>query len=85
MQVQKIKVASALHELGSIVAEVRQARKLSRADFAKQVGIAEKTVWNIEKGQGFTMESFLLILSYTAMDRPLFNWFKANATVNDLI
>jgi transcriptional regulator with XRE-family HTH domain len=80
------KVNNALKELGAVIKSVRKARKLSRAEFGDLVGIAEKTVLNIEKGNGFTMESFLLILSYTSLDRPLINLFRDQVrNANELI
>jgi transcriptional regulator with XRE-family HTH domain len=86
MTEQRTKVDGSLKELGAVIKSVRKARRLSRAEFAASVGIAEKTVLNIEKGHGFTMESFLLILSYTALDRQLLSLFRSQVSdANSLI
>ena len=86
MDDQKQKVREALSNLGATVKAIRKARKMSRAEFGQVVGIAEKTVHNIETGQGFTMESFVLILLYASLERQLVGWMKENTkAVSDLV
>jgi len=67
---------SCLKEIGLITKTARLNMSMSRADFARSLGLSERTVFHFEEGQPTNMNTFLLILSFFAIRERLPEWLE---------
>lgn len=55
IQIKEVKM-----QLGQLIKTARKARGLSQTDLAKSLGLSRTTIQNLEKGNNFTADTFLL-------------------------
>lgn len=58
------KVSDVKKEMGHLIKKMRASRRLTQAELAAALNLSRITIQNIERGNNFTMDTFLLILQY---------------------
>ncbi len=64
MDFSNIRVSDVKMETGSLIKKMRTSRKYTQAELAKRLNLSRITIQNIERGNNFTIDTFLLILQH---------------------
>ncbi len=64
MDYNSIRISDVKNDLGCLIKKMRTDRKLSQEELAKRLNLSRITIQNIERGNNFTIETFLLLLQY---------------------
>lgn len=64
MDFNSIRISDVKNDLGCLVKKMRTDRKLSQEELAKRLNLSRITIQNIERGNNFTIETYLLVLQF---------------------
>jgi transcriptional regulator with XRE-family HTH domain len=64
MNFSNIRVSDVKINIGTLIKKMRANRKLTQEDLAKQLNLSRITIQNIERGNNFTIDTYLLIFQY---------------------
>lgn len=64
MEFGSIRVSDVKIDLGKLMKKMRTDRKLSQEELAKRLNLSRITIQNIERGNNFTIETYLLVLQF---------------------
>ena len=64
MDFSNIRVSDVKIEIGSLIKKMRANRKLTQEELAKRLNLSRITIQNIERGNNFTIDTYLLIFQY---------------------
>lgn len=64
MEFGSIRVSDVKIDLGRLIKKMRTDRKLSQEELAKRLNLSRITIQNIERGNNFTIETYLLVLQF---------------------
>ena len=64
MDFSNIRVSDVKINIGTLIKKMRANRKLTQEDLAKQLNLSRITIQNIERGNNFTIDTYLLIFQY---------------------
>jgi len=64
MNFSNIRVSDVKINIGTLIKKMRAKRKLTQGELAKQLNLSRITIQNIERGNNFTIDTYLLIFQY---------------------
>ena len=64
MNFSNIRVSDVKINIGTLIKKMRAKRKLTQEDLAKRLNLSRITIQNIERGNNFTIDTYLLIFQY---------------------
>jgi len=64
MDFSNIRVSDVKINIGTLIKKMRANRKLTQEELAKQLNLSRITIQNIERGNNFTIDTYLLIIQY---------------------
>lgn len=64
MEFFDLRVSDVKAEMGELIKRMRAKQKLSQEELAKQLNLSRITIQNLERGNNFTIDTFLLVLQY---------------------
>ncbi len=64
MEFSNIRVSDVKIEIGRLIKKMRAHRKLTQEELAKRLNLSRITIQNIERGNNFTIDTYLLVLQY---------------------
>jgi len=64
MNFSNTRVSDVKINIGTLIKKMRANRKLTQEDLAKQLNLSRITIQNIERGNNFTIDTYLLIFQY---------------------
>ena len=64
MDFNSIRISDVKNDLGCHIKKMRTDRKLSQGELAKRLNLSRITIQNIERGNNFTIETYLLVLQF---------------------
>jgi transcriptional regulator with XRE-family HTH domain len=64
MDFSNIRVSDVKIEIGTLIKKMRANRKLTQIELAKRLNLSRITIQNIERGNNFTIDTFLLVFQY---------------------
>jgi hypothetical protein len=64
MNFSNIRVSDVKINIGTLIKKMRANRKLTQEELAKQLNLSRITIQNIERGNNFTIDTYLLIIQY---------------------
>jgi transcriptional regulator with XRE-family HTH domain len=64
MNFYNIRVSDVKINIGTLIKKMRANRKLTQEELAKQLNLSRITIQNIERGNNFTIDTYLLIFQY---------------------
>jgi len=64
MNFSNIRVSDVKINIGTLIKKMRAKKNLTQEDLAKQLNLSRITIQNIERGNNFTIDTYLLIFQY---------------------
>ena len=64
MDFSNVRVSDVKINIGTLIKKMRAKRKLTQGELAKRLNLSRITIQNIERGNNFTIETYLLIFQY---------------------
>jgi transcriptional regulator with XRE-family HTH domain len=64
MNFSNVRVSDVKINIGTLIKKMRANKKLTQEDLAKQLNLSRITIQNIERGNNFTIDTYLLIFQY---------------------
>lgn len=64
MNFSAIRVSDVKINIGMLIKKMRVKKKLSQEELAKRLNLSRITIQNIERGNNFTIDTYLLILQH---------------------
>jgi transcriptional regulator with XRE-family HTH domain len=64
MNFSNIRVSDVKINIGTLIKKMRANKKLTQGELAKQLNLSRITIQNIERGNNFTIDTYLLIFQY---------------------
>ena len=64
MDFSNVRVSDVKINIGTLIKKMRTKRKLTQGELAKRLNLSRITIQNIERGNNFTIETYLLIFQY---------------------
>ena len=64
MNFSNIRVSDVKINIGTLIKKMRANKKLTQGELAKRLNLSRITIQNIERGNNFTIETYLLIFQY---------------------
>ena len=64
MEFSNVRVSDVKINIGTLIKKMRAKRKLTQGELAKRLTLSRITIQNIERGNNFTIETYLLIFQY---------------------
>ena len=64
MDFSNIRVSDVKINIGTLIKKMRAKRKLTQGELAKQLNLSRITIQNIERGNNFTIDTYLLIFQH---------------------
>ena len=64
MNFSTIRVSDVKTDIGTLIKKMRANRKLTQGELAKRLNLSRITIQNIERGNNFTIDTFLLVFQY---------------------
>ena len=64
MDFYNVRVSDVKINIGTLIKKMRAKRKLTQGELAKRLNLSRITIQNIERGNNFTIETYLLIFQY---------------------
>lgn len=64
MDFYNIRISDVKIEIGTFIKKMRTNRKLTQGELAKRLNLSRITIQNIERGNNFTIDTYLLVLQY---------------------
>ena len=64
MDFYNVRVSDVKINIGTLIKKMRTKRKLTQGELAKRLNLSRITIQNIERGNNFTIETYLLIFQY---------------------
>lgn len=59
-----LRVSEVKQNMGQLVKKLRTEKKITQEELAKQLNLSRITIQNIERGNNFTIDTYLLVLEY---------------------
>ncbi len=64
MDFYNIRISDVKIEIGTLIKKMRTNRKLTQGELAIRLNLSRITIQNIERGNNFTIDTYLLVLQY---------------------
>ena len=64
MEFSNIRVSDVKIEIGTLIKKMRANRKLTQEELARRLNLSRITIQNIERGNNFTIDTYLLVFQY---------------------
>lgn len=64
MDFSNVRVSDVKIAMGALVKKMRARKKLTQEELATQLNLSRITIQNIERGNNFTIDTYLLVLQY---------------------
>lgn len=64
MDFNNIRISDVKIEIGTLIKKMRTNRKLTQGELAIRLNLSRITIQNIERGNNFTIDTYLLVLQY---------------------
>ena len=64
MDFSNVRVSDVKINIGTLIKKMRAKRKLTQGELAKRLNLSRITIQNIERGNNFTIDTYLLVLQY---------------------
>ena len=64
MNFSTIRVSDVKTDIGTLIKKMRANRKLTQGELAIRLNLSRITIQNIERGNNFTIDTFLLVFQY---------------------
>ena len=64
MDFSNVRVSDVKINIGTLIKKMRANKKLTQGELAKQLNLSRITIQNIERGNNFTIDTYLLIFQY---------------------
>ena len=64
MEFSNVRVSDVKINIGTLIKKMRAKRKLTQGELAKRLNLSRITIQNIERGNNFTIDTYLLVLQY---------------------